>query len=460
MQQGLCNGTMLQVTRMSDELIVCRRTDDSPLYNEIVHLPRVLFRFDGSTKYPPFERIQFPIRVAFANTISKAQGQTLRKVALCFSNGEVFAHGQLYVALSRVKRAEDLCFYSTQSPIEHALKNVVLEELIREDPVPTAPPPLPTTTRRLPGASLHDALLKNCDSGLQRQAAQSGRRPSKWGVTMGFLESFEKLMQDRSAARQAAPPPPPAPRPAVRFTEGLHFPADYPYRQEHEVPDVSQVLHEFTGLFPLSQLAVLRHLMLRIEQLNLIPGSRPTAVLHPALYDLDDPVPAHLLHEYVYLRRGHFRMAVAPILLRTEDVNNHWALAMLNMDTHSVVIYDSSNLCAVAPGIIRRSQDIVTALLHHHQGLCVPPQNVTVVFADGQCSTMPPDDNSGVFLLHNAIRYVELTNRLPSDTSPGRLDIRMATLTPEELLRLRQSYREELLEHFAVEAARFMDSQP
>ena len=45
--------------------------------------------------------LQFPLQPAYAMTINKSQGQTLAKVGLYLPN-HCFAHGQFYVAISRV----------------------------------------------------------------------------------------------------------------------------------------------------------------------------------------------------------------------------------------------------------------------------------------------------------------------------------------------------------------------
>ena len=47
-----------------------------------------------------FERKQFSLRPCFAKTINKAQGQTLKVIGLDLGQ-PIFAHGMLYVALSR-----------------------------------------------------------------------------------------------------------------------------------------------------------------------------------------------------------------------------------------------------------------------------------------------------------------------------------------------------------------------
>ena len=54
-----------------------------------------------------FKRLQFPIRLAFAMTINKSQGQTLSVCGLDLST-QCFSHGQLYVACSRVGKPSSL----------------------------------------------------------------------------------------------------------------------------------------------------------------------------------------------------------------------------------------------------------------------------------------------------------------------------------------------------------------
>jgi hypothetical protein len=65
-----------------------------------------------------FLQLQFPVAVAFALAINKAQGQTLFKVSV-FLPQPVFSHGQLYVALSHVKNVGGLSIGIVADPRSH-----------------------------------------------------------------------------------------------------------------------------------------------------------------------------------------------------------------------------------------------------------------------------------------------------------------------------------------------------
>ena len=64
-------------------------------------------------------------------TINKAQGQTLRYAGV-WLRGEVFTHGQLYVACSRVSDEENLCFAIVQDPLnsQPTAANVVYDQVL------------------------------------------------------------------------------------------------------------------------------------------------------------------------------------------------------------------------------------------------------------------------------------------------------------------------------------------
>ncbi|XP_073139039.1 uncharacterized protein [Henckelia pumila] len=97
---GLCNGTRL----------ICRNLGRNFIDAEIITGPHKGTRYfihrmplkSEENSGLPFEltRRQFPLRLSFALTINKSQGQTIPNVGI-FLRNHVFSHGQLYVALSR-----------------------------------------------------------------------------------------------------------------------------------------------------------------------------------------------------------------------------------------------------------------------------------------------------------------------------------------------------------------------
>ena len=73
-----------------------------------------------------FKRLQFPIRLAFATTINKAQGQSLEKCGIDL-NTDCFTNVQLYVASLRVGKPDNL-FIRTDNG---TAKTVVYSQVLR-----------------------------------------------------------------------------------------------------------------------------------------------------------------------------------------------------------------------------------------------------------------------------------------------------------------------------------------
>ena len=94
---GIVNGKQGVVRAISPRIVDVKIiAPDSPL----IKIPRILFEAKVGSKGITFHRRQFPLRVCYAVTVNKSQGQTLSTVGLDLRD-DVFCHGQLYVALSR-----------------------------------------------------------------------------------------------------------------------------------------------------------------------------------------------------------------------------------------------------------------------------------------------------------------------------------------------------------------------
>lgn len=100
-KRGLANGTILVCKEFKSRVIRCVIANGEKHQGETVLLRRMPIHTQDKELPFQFSRLQFPIKPAYAMTINKAQGQTLRFVGI-FLPKQVFSHGQLYVALSRV----------------------------------------------------------------------------------------------------------------------------------------------------------------------------------------------------------------------------------------------------------------------------------------------------------------------------------------------------------------------
>ncbi|XP_036343268.1 ATP-dependent DNA helicase PIF1-like [Rhagoletis pomonella] len=106
----LCNGTRLIIVSFKNYLIECKIITGCGT-GEIVLIPRIPII---PTDLPfQFRRLQFPLKLCFAMTINKSQGQTFEVAGVDLSVN-CFSHGQLYVALSRVTNKNNLFIFAPE----------------------------------------------------------------------------------------------------------------------------------------------------------------------------------------------------------------------------------------------------------------------------------------------------------------------------------------------------------
>ena len=102
------NGTLATIVKLSNDEIKVKIKD------KIINLPKskwekIDYRLSGNNINPKVigRFIQYPLKLAWAATIHKCQGQTFDEVAIDLDEG-AFTHGQTYVALSRAKTIEGI----------------------------------------------------------------------------------------------------------------------------------------------------------------------------------------------------------------------------------------------------------------------------------------------------------------------------------------------------------------
>ena len=97
---GLCNGTRMIVIGMTERVLQVQLLGGDH-NGQVAFIPRIsLIPTATPNLFFKLKRRQFPVRLAFAITINRARGQSVKHVGLDLWT-PVFAHGQLYVALSR-----------------------------------------------------------------------------------------------------------------------------------------------------------------------------------------------------------------------------------------------------------------------------------------------------------------------------------------------------------------------
>ena len=83
-------------------------------------IPRINFSFQPTRCPWTVNRRQFPLRLAYATTFNSCQGLTLDRVVLDLRS-DVFAHGQLYTAVSRVRNRSCIRRLMREDMVEDSL---------------------------------------------------------------------------------------------------------------------------------------------------------------------------------------------------------------------------------------------------------------------------------------------------------------------------------------------------
>ncbi|XP_075437913.1 LOW QUALITY PROTEIN: uncharacterized protein LOC142476424 [Ascaphus truei] len=120
---NLCNGTRLCIKTLMPNLIEATILTGNAKGQD-VFIPRIPLI---PTDMPfTFKRLQFPIKLAFAITINKAQGQSIKCTGINLQS-PCFSHGQLYVACSRVGSPQQLYIFAPTG----TTKNVVYKQALQ-----------------------------------------------------------------------------------------------------------------------------------------------------------------------------------------------------------------------------------------------------------------------------------------------------------------------------------------
>ncbi|CAI0401411.1 unnamed protein product [Linum tenue] len=126
---GLCNGTRMIVKRLGKWFVEVQILTGTHV-GDTVFLPRLSLSVHYKSLNSTLVRRQYPIALSYAMTINKSQGQTLNHVGICLQR-QVFSHGQLYVAMSRVtseRGLKILCCDSQGKPVK-TMQNIVFTEI-------------------------------------------------------------------------------------------------------------------------------------------------------------------------------------------------------------------------------------------------------------------------------------------------------------------------------------------
>ncbi|XP_076031968.1 uncharacterized protein LOC143019875 [Oratosquilla oratoria] len=122
----ICNGTRVMITNLKKNVIVGKILIGAYKGVQVI-LPRVTL--EASDTPVNFKRHKFPVKLCYAMTINKSEGQTFERCGLLLDGAQCFAHGQLYVACSRVTSYDSLFVFTGYEKLG-ILTNLKLQETV------------------------------------------------------------------------------------------------------------------------------------------------------------------------------------------------------------------------------------------------------------------------------------------------------------------------------------------
>jgi ATP-dependent DNA helicase PIF1 len=129
--RGLVKNSRVVIADIGSRIVTVRLIRENTAGRTIIDpedilIPRISFLHTLSSAHTLVRR-QFPIDLAYSTTFNSCQGLTLDKVAVDLTT-PVFSHGQLYTALSRIRKREDGIVCVNPGPL--TTKNITYHEIL------------------------------------------------------------------------------------------------------------------------------------------------------------------------------------------------------------------------------------------------------------------------------------------------------------------------------------------
>jgi ATP-dependent exoDNAse (exonuclease V) alpha subunit len=125
---GVCNGSRGILTQCKNRVLEVQLLNGEHAGTK-VFIPRIANQPTEDQVAFKFTRKQFPVRLCFAMTINKSQGQSVQHVGLDLRS-PVFTHGQFYVGVSRVTSRNNIKVIWDPEDSVAKTKNIVYAEVL------------------------------------------------------------------------------------------------------------------------------------------------------------------------------------------------------------------------------------------------------------------------------------------------------------------------------------------